>query len=126
MHFQWHLFVVFPIGRALLELQALLPYSNTFCLNKEGYVYVQAFSRTDLAMVAMHYSIPIMCRTVAQNSPEPQNQSLLLHHDHLLNESIHVILPNVSKTPGIQKAQFPFPRESMKLIISQHSLNEGV
>ena len=120
------------IGRALLALQALLPYSNTFCVNKEGYTYVQAFSRAELALVAMHYSIPIICRTIAQNPLEHQNQSHHHnhhhHHHHQRNESglyVHVILPKVNKSPGIQKAQFPYPRASMQLIISQHSLNEG-
>jgi hypothetical protein len=123
---------LFSIGRALLELQALLPYCNTFCVNKEGYAFMQSSTRADLAKVALHYSIPILCNSMPAQ-PKHHHGVHKAHLEHV-NRSVdehgpcrrRPILPTISLIPGIQKAQLNYPPESMQLIISQHSLNEGL
>ena len=108
---------VFSSGRALLELQSLMPHSTTFCVNKKGYNYAQASTRNELALIAEHYSIPILCSTGHHN-----NRNKNAGVEKIKSQPI---LPHIRLTSGVQKEAFTYPHASMKLILSQHAINEG-
>ena len=108
---------VFSAGRALLELQSLMPHSITFCVNKKGYNYAQASTRNELALIAEHYRIPILCSTGHHN-----NRNKNVGAEKIKSQPI---LPHIRLTSGVQNEAFKYPHASMKLILSQHAINEG-
>jgi len=88
----------------------------TFCINKDGYAYTQASTRNDLALIAQHYNIPILCAAE--------------HHSRNKNSGAEIsrsepILPHIRLSSGIQTGDISLRRASMKLILSQHAINEG-
>jgi len=97
-------------GRAILELQNKLPFTHTYCINKEGYTFTQSTNKQDLLFVAIHYNISIPC---------------LFHTNDGKNITSRVILPNIDLFPGIQSSPLPYNPASFDLILSQHALNEG-
>ena len=101
--------IMIHLGRALLELQTFLPHSVTFCVNKDGYMFPQSYNKRDFAHVAEHYNIPILCAAVGS--------------EILRNQPI---LPHIYLSSGLEKEDFPYPRASMQLILSQHALNQGL
>ena len=122
-YFHRFLFFISPpcvtIGRALLELQSLLPHSITFCINKVGYTYTQASTRNELALVAEHYNISILCATTTHHG---SNKNKNVGAERSRNQPI---LPHIRLTSGVQNEGFTYPHASMKLILSQHAINEG-
>jgi len=114
----YHLYCIFTnlvrVGHALMELQAYIPYGSTFCVNKDGYKYVQAKSQKDMCLIAFQYKIPIYCI----NKSSEKNTSL---------DSIGRVplIPQVTLIPGIQFAKLPYKSDSIDFIMSQHALNEG-
>eukprot|EP01036_Dinobryon_divergens_P025167 gene25167-33688_t len=105
-------------GRALLELQSLMPHSTTFCVNKKGYNYAQASTRNELALIAEHYRIPILCSTGGHHNNRNKNVGA----EKIKSQPI---LPHIRLTSGVQNEAFKYPHASMKLILSQHAINEG-
>lgn len=97
-----------------MELQAYIPYVNAYCVNKDGYKYVQAKNQKDMGLIANQYKIPIYCI----NESRSANSSL--------DTVGHVpLLPEVRLIPGIQFAPLPYKSDSIDFIMSQHALNEG-
>ena len=99
------LIIISIIGRALLELQAQLPYGHTYCINKKDYNYAQSTKSDELLKVASHYNIPVLC----PGNSDKQNP----------------LLPVISTNAGVQNENFPYSKEAFNLIISQHALNDG-